>query len=222
MALGVFLLLWPQRTSNTSVQTAPPPFARDIAVFKDLDKKNPPARGQILFIGSSSFTRWTDVSSYFPDYKILNRAFGGSTLPDVIRYVNDMVFPYQPGRVVIYCGENDIASDSKLPAYVVAERFKTLFHLIRQKLPTVPIAYVSMKPSPSRWHMRAKFIAANRWIAEFMSHEESASFINVWDAMLDANGLPKAGIYVGDQLHMNAAGYRIWQPIIERYLRSTK
>jgi len=194
------------------------PFAQEIASFKARDKANPPEPGQILFIGSSSFTRWTDVGSYFPDRKILNRAFGGSTLPDVIRYVSDVVFPYRPKQIVIYCGENDLAGDPKLPAYKVYDRFVELFRLIRQRLPAVPIAYVSMKPSPSRWSLRAKFIAGNKWIADFCAHEKSASFINVWDAMLDDRGQPKANIFVSDKLHMNASGYRIWQPIIESFL----
>jgi len=194
------------------------PFAQEIAAFNEKDRVSPPAKGQILFIGSSSFTKWTDVSDYFPDRKILNRAFGGSSLPDVIRYANEVVFRYDPKQVVIYCGENDLAGDPKLPAYQVFNRFKTLFRLIRHRFPAVPIAYVSMKPSPSRWHLRAKFVAGNKWISEFLSKEKSASFIDVWNAMLDENGRPKAGIFLSDQLHMNASGYKIWQPIIARYL----
>jgi len=203
---------------NLASQDKPVPYARDIAAFKAEDRKNPPAKGQILFIGSSSFTRWTDVQTYFPDFQILNRAFGGSTLPDVIRYVDDVVFPYQPKQVVIYCGENDFASDPKLEAPEVFNRFRTLFRLIRNRLPNVPIAYVSMKPSPSRWNMAMKFIAANRRIADYLARQKSGEFIDVWPAMLDENGRPKADIFVQDRLHMNASGYKIWQPIIERVL----
>ncbi len=197
---------------------APVPFAQDVTAFRQADKQNPPAKGQILLIGSSSFTRWTDVASYFPDRKILNRAFGGSSLPDVIRFVDDVVTPYSPKQVVIYCGENDFAGNPKLAAYVVANRFKHLFYEIRRRFPEVPIAYVCMKPSPSRWYMRAKFVAGNHWISEFLSSQKKAAFIDVWSSMLDERGRPKASIFVGDQLHMNASGYKIWQPIIERVL----
>lgn len=200
------------------VQTTPLPFAQEIAAFKEADKRNPPAVGQILFVGSSSFTKWVDVASYFPGRRILNRAFGGSSLPDVIRYANDVIFPYQPKQIVIYCGENDFAGAPNLPAYVVLNRFKTLYQRIREKLPSVPIAYISMKPSPSRWHMRSKFVAANRWIAEFLSKEPSSAYIDVWNAMLDDRGRPKSNIFLSDQLHMNNLGYQIWQPIIEPFL----
>ena len=207
------------RLSQTQVTTELP-YAKDIAAFRTQDRENPPAKGQILFIGSSSFTRWKDVGQAFQDRKILNRAFGGSTLSDVIEHVEDVVYPYHPRQVVIYCGENDLAGDPKLPAFKVFDRFKILFALIRKRYPKVPIAYVSMKPSPSRWHLRAKYIAGNRWIAEFCAQSANATFIDIWDAMLNDHGVPKPDIFVQDRLHMNADGYRIWQPIIARALVS--
>lgn len=196
----------------------PDPFAREVAALKVLDRKTQPAKGQILFIGSSSFTKWTDVGDYFPNYHILNRAFGGSRLPDVIAHVDDVVFPYQPKQIVIYCGENDFASDATLEPEAVFNRFRSLYRIIRNRIPNVPIAYVSMKPSPSRWNMRAKFMATNRKISDFLKHQKSANFIDVWDAMLDDRGQPKADIFIADKLHMNATGYHIWQPIIEPFL----
>ncbi len=150
-------------------QTMPkePPFAKEIAAFREQDLKNPPEKGQVLFVGSSSFTNWKDAQKAFPTHKILNRAFGGSSLPHVILYANEVIFKYDPKQVVLYCGENDLAGDPKLPAFEVYNRFVSLFRLIRSKLPQVPIAFVSMKPSPSRWHLRSKYIAGNAFIAEF-------------------------------------------------------
>src|SRR5690606_24445988 len=124
------------------------PFEKDIEDFKSRDKENPPEKGQILFIGSSSFTLWKDVQDYFPGKKILNRGFGGSSLTHLIEYANDIIFPYEPSQIVIYSGENDIAGGAS--AQVTYERFKTVYRIIREKLPEVPMLYVSMKPSPSR------------------------------------------------------------------------
>jgi len=84
------------------------PFANDIAAFKKQDSIAPPPKNAILFVGSSSFTKWKDVQSYFPNYTIINRGFGGSILLDVIRYEKDIIFPYQPKQIVIYCGEKII------------------------------------------------------------------------------------------------------------------
>jgi lysophospholipase L1-like esterase len=198
------------------------PYRSDFARFQALDRKNPPAPGQILFIGSSSFTRWQDVVGYFPGDHILNRAFGGSTLLDQIKHVGQVVFPYRPSQIVIYCGENDLAFDKNLAAYQLAQRFFDLFRIIRSRYPKVPIIYVSMKPSPSRWVLRRKFIAGNRWIEQFLRGQKGCSFVDVWASMLNENGQPKPEIYVADKLHMNARGYRIWQPLIEKALHPSR
>ena len=221
MVIVAAVLFWSNSAARQGIQSGTPkpiPFSQDIAAFKQADKVSPPSKGQILFIGSSSFTRWTDVGSYFPDRKILNRAFGGSSLPDVIRFVDDVVTPYAPKQVVIYCGENDFAGNPKLASYVVLNRFKHLFRAIRHRFPEVPIAYIAMKPSPSRWYMRAKFVAANQWISAYLRQQRGTAFIDVWNAMLDEHGRPKPSIFVGDQLHMNASGYKIWQPIFDSML----
>src|SRR6476469_6829976 len=95
------------------------PFSEDIAVFKKQDSIHFPRRNAILFIGSSSFTKWKDVQNYFPQYPIINRGFGGLTLTDVIRYANDIIFPYHPKEIVIYCGENDFAASDSTSAEMV-------------------------------------------------------------------------------------------------------
>src|SRR5690349_3164241 len=126
-------------------QETHPPFWNDIQHFKALDSSKIPDKNAILFVGSSSFTKWTDVNDFFPGYKIVNRGFGGSSLPDVIRYADEIIFPYEPKQVVIYCGENDLATSDTVTSQVVFERFKTLFGMIRAKMPNVPIAFVSLK-----------------------------------------------------------------------------
>jgi len=195
-----------------------PPFYNDIQKFKQMDSAQFPPANAILFVGSSSFTKWTDVQSYFPQHIIINRGFGGSELKDVIRYENDVIFPYQPKQVVIYCGENDFAYSDTIQVNTVVARFTTLFTDIRNKWKDIPIAFVSMKPSASREKLRTKYEAANQLISSFLKTQSHAVYIDVYHAMLDSSGQPLADIFVGDQLHMNAKGYAIWQKIIEPYL----
>ena len=194
------------------------PFANEIAAFKKQDSLSFPGTGKILFVGSSSFTLWKDVQQYFPEYPIINRGFGGSSLTDLIRYAPDVIFPYEPKQIVIYCGENDFAGDTSLYQSQVAQRFFDLFNLIRSRYKKVPIAYISMKPSPSRQHLMARFNVANVMIKNFLKKKRRTAYIDVYKAMLKENGLPKDEIFLADKLHMNAEGYKIWKKIIEPYL----
>jgi lysophospholipase L1-like esterase len=206
-------------TSLFQSETKPLPFEREILTFQKRDAENPPAKGQILLIGSSSFTNWQDVNAYFPGKSILNRAFGGSTLIDLTTHANFLLDSYSPRQIIIYCGENDLASSEKPAAYTVFNRFQTFLKILRIKHPTMPVAYVGMKPSWSRWHLRAKYKICNKWISDLTLKDRNFQYINVWDAMLDANGTPRKDIFIKDELHMNAKGYEIWKPIFERYLK---
>lgn len=203
--------------SNLFAQECPA-FWNDILSFKKQDAAKFPPKNAILFIGSSSFTNWKDVHDYFPGYTIINRGFGGSALTDVIRYTYDVLLPYQPKQVVIYCGENDLASSPNVQAADVVKRFKTLYGMIRQNLPNAVVHFVSLKPSPSRKHLFSKMQQANKQIQAFLQKEKKAGFINVFNAMLDATGNPKKEIFLEDELHMNAAGYAIWKRILLPYL----
>jgi lysophospholipase L1-like esterase len=202
----------------TCVAQVAPPFWNDIVTFKKLDSVQPVPAHSVLFIGSSSFTKWKDVNEYFPGYPIVNRAFGASTLLDLIRYSYDIIIPYQPKQVLIYCGENDLAySDTVTPAEVV-KRFKTLFGIIRLNLPNTTIDYVAIKASPKRLNIRDKVVETNKEIAGFLKKEKNAGFIDVYTPMLDASGNYRQELFLEDNLHMNPKGYAIWKTVIQPYL----
>jgi len=195
-----------------------PPFWKDIQQFKKQDQQNPPPKKATLFIGSSSFTKWTDVQDYFPKHKIINRGFGGSTLPDVIRYADDIIFPYHPKQIVIYCGDNDAASSETISADSILNRFKRLYQMIRSKLPRAEVTYISIKPSPSREKFFPVMDKANWEIKRFLEGERRADFVDIWHRMLDDYGQPRKELFGTDMLHMNKKGYAIWQKAIQPYL----
>jgi len=201
-------------TSSAQTSTAIP-FQEEIDVFIKKDSIAMPAANSILFVGSSSFNYWKDISNYFPGYPIINRGFGGSSLTDVIYFNKETILKYKPKQIYIYCGENDIAASDTITPAIVFERFKTLYTIIRTHLGNkVPVLYVSIKPSVARWSMEEKFVAANTLIRNYISKQRHAQFLDVHSAMLDTNEMVFKDIFIGDKLHMNAKGYAIWQKII--------
>lgn len=194
------------------------PFYKEILAFKKLDSISFPPKHSILFVGSSSFTNWKDVQDYFPRQTIINRAFGGSSLPDVIRYANETIFKYKPKQIVIYCGENDLAASDTVTAQLVFQRFKQLFTVIRKNDPAVSLAFVSIKPSPSRRHLWPKVEVANQLIKNYLTAKKKTAFIDVYYPMFNKDGTVMSEIFLEDSLHMNAQGYKIWQKIITPYL----
>lgn len=193
------------------------PFYDEIQAFKKADEKNPPEKGAILFVGSSSFKLWKNIEDYFPGYKVINRGFGGSGLNDLIAYEDDIIKPYKPKQVVIYCGENDIAAGN-ITATDVLQRFMELFNMIRKDLPGVPVAFVSIKPSPSREKFMPVIEDANIMIRQFLSSYPETVYIDVYHPMLDKDGKPRKELFLADDLHMNEKGYAIWRDAITPHL----
>jgi lysophospholipase L1-like esterase len=194
------------------------PFKDEIDAFKKQDAQSMPPTGAVLFIGSSSIRLWKNLEQQFPKHQVINRGFGGSSLPDVEYYVKDIVLPYKPSRIVLYCGENDFAASDTVTAQTVFNRFVSLYLAIRVHYPLVPFVYISMKPSPSRRHLMPAMADANQQIKFYLKYQPHTSYADVYSKMLDKNGQPAPSLFVNDSLHMSEEGYRIWQKVVRRHL----
>lgn len=192
------------------------PFINEIQKFRTADSIAAPPAHPILFVGSSSFRMWKDVQDYFPGYTILNRGFGGSGIPHLIQYADDVIFKYQPRQIVIYCGENDLGPN--VSGEYISGKFKELFLLIRSRMPDVPVAYISMKPSPRREKFLAAMKDGNKQIKKFLRKQKKTAYIDVFSAMRNADGTVRTDIFLEDNLHLNSKGYKIWQPLIQPHL----
>lgn len=197
-------------------------FWNEIRDFKKQDSLRFPPKKAILFVGSSTFRIWNDLQNDFPNHQVINRGFGGSGLLNVVEYANEIVFPYQPKQIIIYCGENDFYLPEGATPQIVMSRFQTLFEMIRKKLPKAHITFVSLKPSPRRQALIPQMEQANTLIKNFLTKHSRTSFVNIWEDMLDAQGNPRKELFREDSLHMNRDGYLIWIKEIRPYLKRTR
>ena len=184
-------------------------WEKEIAAFAAADKKEFPQKGKVLFVGSSSIRGWRTLKEDFPEINSINRGFGGSHLEDVNHYAPQIVLPYKPELIVLYAGENDIAAGKSVET--VFNDFKNFVSLVRKKLPKTRLIAISAKPSPSRREFAQKYKELNSLIKAETEKDKRLLFVDVWSPMLNANEEPKKEIFLGDKLHMNAAGYKIWR-----------
>lgn len=184
-------------------------WEKEINAFAELDKKSFPKKNGVLFVGSSSIRAWRTVAEDFPKFRVINRGFGGSHLEDLNYYAGQIVFPYKPKLIVLYAGENDLAAGKSVEN--VFSDFKNFVSLVRQNLPKTRIIFVSLKPSPARWNLAPKFKELNGLIKTETEKDKRLLFVDVWTPMLAPDGQPKGDIFLGDKLHMNSEGYKIWR-----------
>ncbi len=204
-------------TTNAQ-QSAQKKWEPEIQQFEKSDKENPPPKGAVLFIGSSSIRMWKSLSEDFPGIKVINRGFGGSQIADSTFYVDRLVTPYRPRMIVFYAGDNDLF-DGKTPQQVLDD-YKAFVSRVRLKLPSTKIAFISIKPSPARASIIDKMRQANALIRNYSSHEKRLLFIDVFTPMLGKDGNPRPELFGPDRLHMNGQGYELWKSVVAPYLIS--
>ena len=207
LALSLLLLL----TIIATPALAESRWEPSIQKFEARDAKNPPEKGGIVFVGSSSMVMWkTDVD--FPELKIINRGFGGSQTADSVEFADRIVLKYEPRIVALYAGDNDIAA-GKSPDQVVADT-KKFFALVHDALPDTKIIYVAIKPSILRWKLVDKNREANAKIRAITEKDDRMTFCDIDTPMIGADGKPRKELFIEDGLHLSRAGYDLWNTII--------
>jgi lysophospholipase L1-like esterase len=188
----------------------------DIAAFEAADRINPPPKGCIVFVGSSSIRLWKTLAQDFPGLPVVNRGFGGSQLADSVHFADRIIVPYVPRQVVIYAGGNDINA-GKSPEVVYGD-FVALVAKLRSRLPRARLAFISCQVAPVRWPDVEKIRRFNSLVESFC-RRHGIAFINTFPLVLGPDGQPRPDLFVADRLHMNEKGYTIWRQTVAPYLR---
>ena len=108
-------------------------WENEIAAFEQSDLTNPPPKGAVEFLGSSTIRRWTTLAQDFPGQPVYNRGFGGSEVADSTHFAPRIVFPYAPRMIIFRAGGNDLAA-GKSPEQVFAN-FQEFVAAVHAKLP---------------------------------------------------------------------------------------
>lgn len=209
-----------------AVETAalPAPYARwqsSMDAFAAADQAGLPQAGGVLFVGSSTIRLWTDLREDFRQLPVvINRGFGGSTMADCNYFVKRLVLQYRPRQVIVYAGDNDLA-EGRSPAQVL-ESLRSFVTTVRGELPGTRISYVSIKPSPLRSALLPQIREANGLLAAYLRGVADTDYIDIFSPMMAADGQPRAELFGPDRLHMNAAGYDLWQSAIRPYLQEAE
>lgn len=174
---------------------------------------------EIIFYGSSSIRLWEDLNTDFPDKKVVNLGFGGSTLAACVWFLDRVMLNYKPKALIVYAGDNDLG-DGRNPEEVVIF-FQQLMVQTKKRFGDMPCYFISLKPSLSRWHMVNQFIYTNNLIhSEILKDDNSWTFIDIFKKMLDKSGKPNPELYKEDGLHLTEKGYRLWKEIVNSFLIS--
>ncbi|QNL51439.1 hypothetical protein H8S90_07640 [Olivibacter sp. SDN3] len=194
------------------------PFEKEIIAFKKLDAAKTPEKNGVLFIGSSSIRLWDDLEKRFSDKPIIKRGVGGCELSHFVdHYMDAIVYPYKARQIFVYAGENDIVNGKKPKE--VADNFKKLWEMIREKQPDVSIFYLSIKPSSSRTDLQSKFERTNLRIKKFLRGKANGTYIDLASVVEGPDGKPNDNLFESDRLHLNSRGYDRWEVVLRQFVK---
>jgi lysophospholipase L1-like esterase len=189
-----------------------------IRAFERQDKVHPVPAGVIVFTGSSSIAYWGSLANDMKPLAVINRGFGGSEYTDIDHYADRVVIAYRPVAVVVYAGDNDLASPGRKSPQSVAQDVQQFVQIVHAKLPETWIYVLSIKPSILRWNAWPEMKQANQLIGDFLRTQDHAAFIDVASPMLDQRGRLSNDLFVADGLHPSAKCYALWTSLIKPIL----
>ncbi len=193
-------------------------FADQIEAFLKADQEKAPPQEAILFIGSSIFRRWENLTEQMAPLPVFNRAFGGSQTYEILAYMDKIVLPYKPKIVVYYCGSNDI--NANVTPLNIVGNFKEFVTRVHQQLPKTQIFYVAINRAPQKIDKWKEVDETNNLVKAFCATDKKLRFIDVNPALFDKAGQPRLELYLPDKLHFQAPAYNeltaIIKPVIEK------
>ena len=173
-----------------------------------------------VFYGSSSIRLWDTLYEDFADYQPINLGFGGSTLAACVWFFERLMAPYHPQSIVLYAGDNDLG-DGRHPEEVFIF-FQQMVARTRQHFGDIPLFFISIKPSITRWNIVDSIRYTNDLIEkEIGNNGNNLYYIDVYHKMTDNAGYPKREFLDPDGLHISEKGYALWKDIILRHLSTT-
>ncbi|MCG2587436.1 GDSL-type esterase/lipase family protein [Rhodohalobacter sulfatireducens] len=186
-------------------------FEEEINRFEEFDSKNSFPEDAILFVGSSSIRLWKTAEA-FPGMPVINRGFGGSHFSDLHYYYDELVLPHDPSVVVLYEGDNDVASGKSNDR--VFEDYIEFADRLTSDFPDARLVFVPIKPSSSRWELWPQMKEANQRINEHMSENDQFYYVDLATPLLGSDGTPDDSLFLDDQLHLSEDGYAKWNAAI--------
>jgi lysophospholipase L1-like esterase len=177
-------------------------------------------KGTILFVGSSIFHRWTQLTAQMAPLPVENIAFDGAVTDDWNRLIDSRVIPARPKVIAYYCGSNDVdAGDS---ASRIVARIRQFTDRVATALPDTHIVFVSVNKAPEKRDRWDVVDDINRQMQTYAGRNPRVEFVDVNPALFNADGTSRTEWFMNDQLHLRPPAYeelaKILKPVLTKAL----
>lgn len=194
-----------------------------------LEKTVDYTKENIVLLGDS-ITDFYNVETFYGDLPIINSGTSGFQTPDIIKHLKDYVYIYNPTKIFLLIGTNDIAF-TDITNEELIDNFDIIINEIKKNRPNSKLYIESIYPINrntdndvvidwmvgNRDNNRIKKI--NKMLKE-LCKKRNVTYIDMYDNLIDENGDLKLE-YTIDGLHISHEGYKVITKIIMGYIDSS-
>lgn len=179
-----------------------------------------------LFLGDS-ITDFYDLDKYYEGLKVVNSGISGNTTEDILKDMKNRVYRYNPSKVFILIGINDLYFDSD--SKEVISNIKEIVKSIKENRPYCKIYLESIYPvnntdddkidhdmvSEKRDNKTVREI--NKELESF-SKKEEITYIDMYSVLEDDDHNLKLD-YTKEGLHLSDLGYEKVTEVLKKYIK---
>ena len=173
-----------------------------------------------LFLGDS-ITDYYDLDKYYEGLPVVNSGISGNTTEDILNDMKARVYNYNPSKVFLLIGTNDLIHDISVDDIV--SNIEKIISEINTNEPQTEIYVESIYPVNDNINEdmvsnrnNKDIMKINNKIKKYCEYN-SCTYINMYDKLLDddKNFNEK---YTDDGLHPNSKGYEVITKELKKYL----
>lgn len=194
-------------------------------VQKEIIKEVPVVDDNYVFLGDS-ITDWYDLDKYFEGLPVVNSGVSGYSTNNILNNMNKMVYQYNPSKVFILIGINDL--ELKVDDDVVANNIRKIVQGIKKNRRYAKIYVESIYPinNSDDDKIEGSIINGNRKNSDIidinnklvkLAEEEGVTYIDLHKELVDDEGLLKIE-YTVDGLHLSSEGYEKVTEVLRKYI----
>ena len=169
------------------------------------------ANDNFLFLGDS-ITELYPLEEYYDNLPVVNSGISGNKTTDILNDMKTRVYQYNPTKVFLLIGTNDLNSTDEDIVDVTFDNIKEIISEIKENRSDATIYVESVYPVNSVIENNVVTNRTNKKVKELNKKlsnycdEEICEYINLYDDLIDEEGNLKTE-YTEDGLHLNSLGY---------------
>lgn len=204
-------------------------FTRENGTINAKVEKIDYKKENFVFLGDS-ITDFYNLETFYGNLPTVNSGTSGFQTPDIIKHLKDYVYIYNPTKIFLLVGTNDIAF-TDITNQELINNFEKIIDEIKKNRPNSKLYIESIYPVNRNtdndvvldWMVgkreNSRIVKINTMLKK-LCEEKEVTYINMYDKLTDENGNLKLE-YTIDGLHISPEGYKVITNTIMKYIDPT-